>query len=313
MYRDCVYVFGGENKPSTPIDSDMYMIDLSKTDAAWVKVAVNGTPPAARVAHSQTLCKETANIYVFGGYQHNSDMKHGEEPLNDLHCFNIASSTWSKVEAASPPTKRSFQKMCSIGSNLYVFGGCEVVDRKSDLHCFDTNTSLWSMLAQSPDISGRGGASFAAAPSANALVVIAGYSGKENGDVHMYDIASDAWIQLGAKALSNKLRPRSVAGTCTLNKNGEKVVIFGGEVDPSSKGHDGAGGFANDIVLFDTRTGVLSNSLNLAPTSDPSPQQRGWTHTEPLSDGRSFVVFGGLSGDDSAPQRLQDLHVMKLV
>ena len=28
------------------------------------------------------------------------------------------------------------------------------------------------------------------------------------------------------------------------------VVVFGGEVDPSAKGHEGAGGFTNDLTAF---------------------------------------------------------------
>ena len=30
----------------------------------------------------------------------------------------------------------------------------------------------------------------------------------------------------------------------------EHVVVFGGEVDPSEKGHEGAGGFTNDVTVF---------------------------------------------------------------
>ena len=31
---------------------------------------------------------------------------------------------------------------------------------------------------------------------------------------------------------------------------GEYVVVFGGEVDPSKNGHEGAGGFTNDVTVF---------------------------------------------------------------
>ena len=33
------------------------------------------------------------------------------------------------------------------------------------------------------------------------------------------------------------------------------VCVFGGEVSPSDKGHEGAGGFADDLVAVDAGTG----------------------------------------------------------
>ena len=36
-----------------------------------------------------------------------------------------------------------------------------------------------------------------------------------------------------------------------IKGKGNYLLVFGGEVDPSSKGHEGAGGFANDEILID--------------------------------------------------------------
>ena len=54
---------------------------------------------------------------------------------------------------------------------------------------------------------------------------------------------------------SEGFRPRSVAGHCTFD---DKILIFGGEVDPSGLGHDGAGSFACDTVLWDCKTYTFS-------------------------------------------------------
>ena len=102
-------------------------------------------------------------------------------------------------------------------------------------------------------MTGRGGACFAANPEGTELWVIAGFSGQENNDIHRFDIASKTWHT--DSKWSEGFRPRSVAGHCTFD---DKILIFGGEVDPSGLGHDGAGSFACDTVLWDCKTYTFS-------------------------------------------------------
>ena len=72
---------------------------------------------------------------------------------------------------------------------------------------------------------------------------------------------------------------------------------------PSDRGHEGAGGFENDIVVLDETTGAFVQQIKAS--GGDWPRQRGWSdaavHTSQM------FVFGGLSGDDTTPQRLDDL------
>ena len=61
-------------------------------------------------------------------------------------------------------------------------------------------------------------------------------AGEETSDVHRYDIAGDRWAEV-ERALPE---PVSVALCFAL---GGKIVMFGGEVTPSERGHAGAGNF----------------------------------------------------------------------
>merc|ERR1712176_275176 len=89
--------------------------------------------------------------------------------------------------------------------------------------------------------------------------------------------------------LESQLRPRSV---CVSNVFRDAVFIFGGEVDPSHKGHDGAGSFEGDLVCINQDGNVLQRFL---PSEKNSwPESRGWR-------------YGGLAGNDAQPKRLQDL------
>jgi hypothetical protein len=90
---------------------------------------------------------------------------------------------------------------------------------------------------------------------------------------------------------------------------GDDIIIFGGEVDPSAQGHSGAGGFAADVMKLDTKTLEFS-TVPLAEGS-VAPMPRGWTRIAADSE-NSFLLFGGLAGDDSNPERLDDMWACTL-
>ena len=77
--------------------------------------------------------------------------------------------------------------------------------------------------------------------------MIAGFAGEETNDVHRFDLGTNNWSVVPSKSL----RPRSVFG---LDSFGSKIVLFGGEIDPSVAGHSGAGDFACDLVALDTES-----------------------------------------------------------
>lgn len=77
----------------------------------------------------------------------------GEGSTNDLYCFDTSKSEWLRVEAKGVlPEPRSFHAMVSVGSNLYVFGGCGTKGRLNDLHRFNTEALEWEQMPTSADI-----------------------------------------------------------------------------------------------------------------------------------------------------------------
>ena len=299
-----LYVFGGEHVARTPIDSTMYSFDFDKMeDKAWTTCKVVGeTVPSPRVAHSQAAVGST--IFIFGGRQ---GVAMSEAPLNDLYAYDTEAGTWTNLttpSAGTAPSPRSFHKMVSVGTKLYVFGGCGAKGRLADLYSYDVPTKTWTQLP-GHDIGGRGGAGFVAVPSESALYVVGGFAGKEMNDVYRFNLDTQAWEGVhGDGAADNQIRPFSVSCGGVLSDN--TIVFFGGEVDPSAKGHEGAGGFSNDCQLFDGTTGKYTGTTGAMT----KPMTRGWTAAGVLADGKRLVVFGGLSGDDSNPLRLNDLWVL---
>ena len=119
-------------------------------------------------------------------------------------------------------------------------------------------------------------------------------------DIHQFRPNTKTWTQLPSAGL----RPRSVCAHCTVQG---KIVVFGGEVDPSEKGHEGAGAFANDLLVFDPSTQQIEPVF----VAGGPPASRGWTSMAAAADGKGVVMFGGLTGDDASPQRLDDLWVLR--
>ena len=113
-----------------------------------------------------------------------------------------------------------------------------------------------------------------------------------------------------------ELRPRSVCISGSFPSVGV-AIIFGGEVDPSDRGHEGAGGFENDMVVLDEKTGVLKETIKASslPEGTAWPESRGWSDASSIDLGNgkaSLFMFGGLSGDDTKPARLDDLWRLDL-
>ena len=92
---------------------------------------------------------------------------------------------------------------------------------------------------------------------------------------------------------------------CTYGKD-NFIVIFGGEIDPSNRGHEGAGGFSNELFLINEDTlEIKILSRKDFPDMD-WPISRGWSSGSSISN-EQFLIFGGLTGDDKDPMRLNDL------
>ena len=304
-----IVIIGGENVARTPIEDPAQSVWFADqtSDGGWKWRSMSASvAPAPRVAHAQASIGD--KIYIFGGRQ---GITMGEKALNDmwvLDCSGKAGDeSWSEItynSTSNPPEARSFHKMISIGTNLYVFGGCSASGRLADLHKFDTTTSTWTDLGASHKLRGRGGPNLVQLDGGGSLAVVAGFAGEETNDGHVFDVGASKWVAEGMTTLGD-LRPRSVSVSGYVQAK-NLAVLFGGEVDPSDRGHEGAGGFENDVVILDGKNGALKESIQKPASDTEWPENRGWSDGD-VSDGAALFLFGGLSGDDKNPRRLDDL------
>ena len=311
-----LFVHGGEHIARTPLDDDeaTWLGKLTSTGdsttCSW-ELIKSDTQPPHRIAHAQATDNDDT-VYIFGGRQ---GITMEERALNDMWSWNEKDG-WKEIKYVGDvvPEARSFHKMTSIGNKLYVFGGCgDKHGRLNDLYEFDISTCAWTDLGKSHCLRGRGGPNLVSLDKGTKLAIIAGFAGEETKDGHIYNITQNKWEEEDMSKELTDLRPRSV---CIAVSSLTNTAIFGGEVDPSHRGHEGAGGFANDVNIFDPTTGTLlqtihyNNNNNNNNNNSQWPCIRGWSDGD--IDNESIYIFGGLTGDDEKPERLNDLWKLQI-
>jgi N-acetylneuraminic acid mutarotase len=292
---ELLIVFGGEYESRKPIDSVLHLFDLKRLQ--WERVELPDAP-VPRIAHAQAVLD--GSLFVFGGRK---GVDEKESSLNDFWEWSIKERSWKQLKTTvnSSPSKRSFHRMTTAEGKLYMFGGCGEDGRLADLWEFDGKQ--WRELASAP-MDGRGGATFFAL--GKYLLVVGGFSGRERSDVWAYSIAANSWKQVHHDQ-DQAFRARSVTA---YGEVGSQMVVFGGEVDPSSKGHAGAGGFLNDVVVIRAESnGKIAIETHAAQKSFPMP--RGWGAACGIGNNK-LAIFGGLTGTDEEPKRLDDLWILEL-
>jgi hypothetical protein len=273
--------------------------------------------PPPRVAHAQAYHVPSSALYVFGG---RAGITMQEQAMNDvwkLDCSGPAGSeTWSQVETkGDPPEARSFHRMMCLDDSLYVFGGCgETSGRLADMYRLDLSSHTWHFLGASHHLRGRGGPNLLSLDSGRFLGVVAGFIGEETNDGHLFDVKAGKWCQESLTPSLKGLRSRSACLSGSFPSVGISL-IFGGEVDPSAKGHEGAGSFDNSLVILDEKTGKYIETISANGDGENWPENRGWSDgcstDNGMGEGRLYF-FGGLSGDDANPVRLDDLWLLEV-
>lgn len=214
----------------------------------------------------------------------------------------------------------------------------------SPVRSFDTETRTWQQLPSSGAVAGRGGSTLVASADGSCLFVIGGFCGHELGDVHVFDLAKQQWrcAAAGSAGAEETGEPegaggmRADGGCCGSSAGGERpaprsvfgagvhagcsggdgcshaghVLVFGGEVDPSSEGHAGAGCFSCEAWCLEP-AGLSWHRVEAqgggggaqGGGEGEAPCARGWFASCAVAG--ALVVHGGLN---IANERLGDMY-----
>ena len=140
-------------------------------------------------------------------------------------------------------------------------------------------------------LKGRGGPNILSLKNENGakIAVVAGFAGEETNDGHIF--TNDSWEAKGMETLSD-MRKRSVCSFGSLPKH-NVCIIFGSEVDPSAKGHEGAGNFDRDLMIMDGTSGSLLEVIKPSG-SVPWPKARGWADATVANSDTFYILVDWL-------------------
>uniref|UniRef100_A0A0G4IBM0 Uncharacterized protein n=1 Tax=Chromera velia CCMP2878 TaxID=1169474 RepID=A0A0G4IBM0_9ALVE len=307
-----LYVFGGESKPRTPIDNVMYKFDILNEVWEAVSSADDENAPSPRLAACGAAVGQL--LFILGGQlSEEASIQMGSGASDELFCFNTETLKWSKITdcKGTPPPPTTYATACSHKGVFYVFGGCTTEGRSNHLYAFDVASSTWSQLATPEGCRGRGGTSLVPCGK-DKLAVVCGFAGEETNDVWLYDIPTGRWTELQVVGDWPK---RSVMSVCSFPETPNLILSFGGEIDPSDKGHAGAGRFTDRAWLLDISAGAATQ----CSLSGVVPEARGWTpgcslklvesRSGEAGRGSGLAIFGGNSLSNA---RLGDFFLLSL-
>mmetsp|Transcript_60284 Transcript_60284/g.168370 ORF Transcript_60284/g.168370 Transcript_60284/m.168370 type:complete len:356 (+) Transcript_60284:69-1136(+) len=317
-----VYAFGGEDAPRNAFDPFVHVFKgagAGNPRAAWAQLPgpVPGGPllghGAAGLGH---------RLFVFGGRRGGANTFSGDASTagetGELSVFDTQTQTWAQSPAtpSSPlPEPRSFHAMCAAGGagdgSVFLFGGCGVGGRLNDLWCLDPQSGRWRQLhpggAEAPRA--RGGSALVAAADGSRLVLMFGFSGVQQGDLAVFDLADNRWKVLPQEEQTGDVPlPRSVFAAARAGDAWpDQVIVYGGERVASDLGHEGAGAFTQELYVLD----LADLRWTALKSEGDVPVARGWMGMAPLETQArpELLLFGGLDGGN---RRLGDTWQLTL-
>lgn len=91
-YNLKIYIFGGLTSSMEPCNT---LETFDMTTYRWERIVSKGKAPEPR--HSSSSIIHGDKLYIFGGTVH-SDLFNKENTLNDIHIFDMTSSSWYQIK-----------------------------------------------------------------------------------------------------------------------------------------------------------------------------------------------------------------------
>ncbi|KAK6070387.1 kelch domain-containing protein [Seiridium cupressi] len=259
-------------------------VNMRSTSAIASKPSSSSTTAAAQTARKPSSALRPRGPYV--AFPPLQDPKMAP----DVPAAPSSGMYWSRAaESGASHTPLRAHTMTLIGSNVFVFGGCDSRACFNELYVLDADSFHWS----SPHVFGEVPVPLRAMTCTavgKKLVVFGGGDGPAYyNDVYVLDTVNFRWHR--PRLMGDKIPSARRAHTACLYKNG--IYVFGGG--------DGVRAL-NDIWRLDVSDTnkmswkLISGPSSGSPSRDNKPKARGY-HTANMV-GSKLIIYGGSDGGE---------------
>eukprot|EP00002_Diphylleia_rotans_P035160 TRINITY_DN7646_c0_g1_i8.p1 TRINITY_DN7646_c0_g1~~TRINITY_DN7646_c0_g1_i8.p1 ORF type:complete len:192 (-),score=36.33 TRINITY_DN7646_c0_g1_i8:96-671(-) len=153
--KESLWYFGGAD-PSGVSDDSLSLTLNSYGEWEWSVIEMNGAKPNARYEHAVAVVNDGSRVIMFGGTDG------GDVLFDDLYIANTENFRWIKLRPKGEyPSARNLHRMASIGTKVYLWGGCLLGNeptKDTQVRVFNSENLEWIVLSSTgPTPSPRGG------------------------------------------------------------------------------------------------------------------------------------------------------------
>ncbi|XP_043087605.1 tip elongation aberrant protein 1 [Puntigrus tetrazona] len=289
------FLFGGasgaitEEEPPVYLN-DFYMITVSPDRVTWELMPQKGDVPTGREGH--TLCVAKGKLYLFGGSSH----PEAEACLPGVHCFDIVTLTWEKLETGGVCLRSLRHSAAALGDNIYVFGGLLNGVPTDDLMMFNTVSLNWMPIKATGALPpARYDHSLAVVCEQIFMFGGSSEDGSQSRDMHALNTETLVWEQCKVKGEGPVVR----AGQTFTPHHDKDIYLFGGTITNP----EGVVSSTNEIHKLS-----IAKMKWKVPLYVGIPPSRRHGHTAFIVHSHLYV-FGGKNEE----QDFNDLKIMKLI
>jgi hypothetical protein len=253
--RDRFVFFGGDE--GVPEDC---MSQTEFTGETWAFHAdcdnfekLEGNPPKRRGRFAVALDEARARMLIHGG-RFRDGTSGTYELFDDLWAFDLATDSWTELDAPGGPSERTNHEMVVVGDTLWLYGGNASDDGLSfdplgDLWSLDLTTLTWT------EVDAPGGPAARlfhnVATDGDLIFVYAGgdedaFTGPFFRDLWAFDPSNSEWTELSD---GNDGPEARIWAALKWDAVAEKLVMFAGHDDQALGNH-------NELWTFDVGTGA---------------------------------------------------------
>nr|CAI5831057.1 unnamed protein product [Callosobruchus analis] len=211
VYKDCIYVFGGEVGFSAATETPLWVYDIRGNSWKKKRTKKGVTTPKGRRGH--TALVYNGSMLIYGGYQ---DLKGS---CNELWAYHFDTDSWhllspsSSTESSStcPPARHKHSAVLSDGC-MWIFGGMTDLQARSDLWRWEVGPGRWRLVKPKTGPGPLHG--HAACVLYKSMYVFGGERGGEPCDeLWRFSFAFETWERINIVGLKPQPRAESIALT----------------------------------------------------------------------------------------------------